>query len=345
MRKKLVLGIAVLVVLIPLLGVGAFYGAGGIDGLQQSTVAHLLDQQRTDLFEDDRMHVFTLGTGSPQTGTGRLPAANAVIAGDQLILIDAGEGASRTLGDLNIPLQRLTAVFLTHWHSDHIAGVGQMLNQSWNADRNHEVLLFGPEGVADFVDALRAQYAEDIRYRSLGHVENNDPDFALATAVPVEIGEETLPAVYEQDGLIVKAFSVDHGHVKPAFGYRVEYQGRVVVFSGDTVVTPLMLEPARGADVLVHEAINVRMIENAAAALESAGLPVEADRARGIIGYHADTIELARLAEETGVKLLVLTHLIPGPPNAVAKWMFTLGRSDAYSGEIRIAYDGDEIIF
>lgn len=83
--------------------------------------------------------MFTLGTGTPLLGSGRMPPANAVIAGDEFIVIDAGEGASRTIGELFLPIRRIDTVLITHWHSDHFGGFGQILNQSWNADRHHDV--------------------------------------------------------------------------------------------------------------------------------------------------------------------------------------------------------------
>ncbi len=338
--------VAALVVLALLMIPAAYLGlrrAGGIDGISQSTVKSLVAQQRDDLFNDGKLHVFTLGTGSPQLGTGRMPPANAVIAGDEFIVIDAGEGASRTMGNLYLPIQHISAVFITHWHSDHFAGLGQVLNQSWNADRHHDIEIYGPDGVVDVVAGIRQQYAADLRYRSVGHVEHNDPAFAFGTPVEVDVpAERPMATVFERNGVVVKAFPVDHGHVKPAFGYRVEYNGKIVVFSGDTVATPLILEAAENADLLIHEAINTRMVMNAVTALEEVGLPVEADRARAIIGYHADTIELAKIAEQANVRKLVLTHLIPVPPNGPARWLFARGMNRHYDGVVILARDGQE---
>ncbi|NNL66829.1 MAG: MBL fold metallo-hydrolase, partial [Myxococcales bacterium] len=114
-----------------LAGAAAFWSLGGADGVQQRAIKRLLQDQRAELFEDGRLHVFTLGTGSPQPGGRRNPVATAVIAGEEFLLIDAGEGASRTIGQLRLPLQRITGVFITHWHSDHFSGLGQILNMSW----------------------------------------------------------------------------------------------------------------------------------------------------------------------------------------------------------------------
>jgi ribonuclease Z len=314
---------------------------GGLDGVQQFAIKRILQDQRSELFEDGRLHVFTLGTGSPQLGGSRMPVANAVIAGREFLILDAGEGASRTLGELGLPVERITGVFITHWHSDHFAGLGQILNQSWNADRNHEIQVIGPEGVDRVIEGLQAMYRDDIRYRSIGDVEANDPAYALGTPVTVTIPDgESGTIAYERNGVVVRAFHVDHGHVKPAYGYRVEYNGKSVVVSGDTVASPLVAEAARGCDLLIHEAVNVRLMANAIAALRDLGNEVDAKRAEGVIRYHADTIGVAKVAAEAKAGKLVLSHVIPATRNPLLNRLFISGMAEHYAGPIVVAEDG-----
>ncbi len=322
-------------------GAWAFWSLGGSDGLQRLAIRRALEAQRSGGFEDGKLHVFTLGTGSPQLGSGRMPVANAVVAGDEVLLIDAGEGASRTMGELQLPVGRITAVFITHWHSDHFAGLGQVLNQSWNADRRHEVEVHGPEGVERVMDGLERMYRDDIRYRSAGDAESNDPELALGTPVTVSIPPHRLSApVFERNGVVVRAFRVDHGHVKPALGYRVEYNGRSVVFSGDTVVSPLVADAARDCDLLVHEAVNTRLMRNAITVLREMGNEIDARRTEGVIRYHADTIGVAKIAAEAGAAKLVLSHVIPGPTNPLLARLFLSGMKEHYAGPIVLASDG-----
>jgi ribonuclease Z len=329
-------------VLIGFVGLSAVSRLGLPDGAQQAVIRRILEGERSDLFEDGRLHVFTLGTGSPQLGGSRMPVANAIIAGDEFLLIDTGEGASRKMGELRLPIRRITAVFVTHWHSDHFSGLGQVLNQSWNADRIHEISVYGPEGVQRVMDAMGDLYADDIRYRSQGEVERNDPRYALGRAEPISIPDGAPSAVvFERNGVVVRAFHVDHGHVKPAYGFRVEYAGRSVVISGDTVASPLVAQAAQGSDLLIHEALNVELMENAIAALEDLGNPDDAFRARGVIGYHADTIGVARIAAEAGVGRLVLSHIIPASDNPILTRLFVRGMSDHYPGPIVVAEDGE----
>lgn len=340
MRRRIVPALAISA-LVLLAGAWLFRSAGGGEALQRLAIRRALEARHAGLFADGRLHVFTLGTGSPQLGSGRMPVANAVVAGDELLLIDAGEGASRTIGELRLPVARITGVFITHWHSDHFAGLGQVLNQSWNADRRHEVQVYGPTGVERVMDGLERMYRDDIRYRSAGDVESNDPAVALGTPVTVSIPPERPSArVFERNGVVVRAFRVDHGHVQPAWGYRVEYNGRSVVFSGDTVASPLVAEAARGCDLLVHEAVNVGLMRNAIAVLREMGNEVDARRAEGVVRYHADTIGVAQVAAEAGAARLVLSHVIPGSTNPLLERLFLSGMKAHYAGPIVLASDG-----
>jgi len=341
MPKRFVKSLAILVVVVLAGGSIALWRLGGMDGVQQLAIRRILQDQRSGLFEDGRLHVFTLGTGSPQLGGGRMPVANAVIAGKEFLILDAGEGASRTMGELRLPVQRISAVFITHWHSDHFAGLGQVLNQSWNADRNHEVPVYGPEGVERVMAGFQQMYRDDIRYRSLGEVEHNDPAYALGTPVTISIPDgEPGTVVLDRNGVVVRAFRVDHGHVKPAYGYRVEYNGKSVVLSGDTVASPLVAAAAQDCDLLIHEALNIRLMNNAIAALRNLGNEVDAQRAQGVIRYHADTLGVAKIAAQANAAKLVLSHVIPASPNPLLDRVFVSGMAEYYAGPIVMAKDG-----
>jgi ribonuclease Z len=341
MSRRIVTTLIALLVVVVAGGSVAVWRLGGMDGVQQLAIRRILQDQRSGLFEDGRLHVFTLGTGSPQLGGSRMPVANAVIAGQEFLILDAGEGASRTMGELGLPVQRITGVFITHWHSDHFAGLGQVLNQSWNADRNHEVPVHGPEGVERVMEGLHQMYRDDIGYRSLGEVEHNDPAYALGAPVTVSIPDDAPGmVVFDRNGVVVRAFRVDHGHVKPAYGYRVEYNGKSAVFSGDTVASPLVVAAAQGCDLLIHEALNIRLMGNAVAALRDLGNEVDAQRAEGVIRYHADTLGVAKVAAEANAAKLVLSHIIPASRNPLLNRLFVSGMEEHYAGPIVVAEDG-----
>ncbi len=313
------------------------------DRFIQKTARASVENIRTGLLDDGFIHVITLGTGSPQPGAGRLPQSTAVLTGGRFIVIDAGEGAGRQIADLNLPLHRVTDVLITHFHSDHIGGLGQLLNQSWNSGRTEPVTVWGPEGIQPIMESLEMLYAADISYRTANIVEHNDPALALGDVRAFELVEgENEWVIEETEDLKIVAFRVDHGHVFPAVGYRIETGGRSVVISGDTRATPLMVDAARDADLLIHEAVNTTMMNAAAIGLEEGNRPVEAARARGVVDYHADTLALADMAQEAGVRHLVLSHLIPVPPNHMAEQMFMKGMGSRFSGKITVARDGME---
>jgi ribonuclease Z len=322
MSRRIVTTLIALLVVVVAGGSVAVWRLGGMDGVQQLAIRRILQDQRSGLFEDGRLHVFTLGTGSPQLGGSRMPVANAVIAGQEFLILDAGEGASRTMGELGLPVQRV-------------------LNQSWNADRNHEVPVHGPEGVERVMEGLHRVYRDDIRYRSLGEVEHNDPAYALGAPVTVSIPDgEPGTIALDRNGVVVRAFHVDHGHVKPAYGYRVEYNGKSVVFSGDTVASPLVVAAAQGCDLLIHEALNTRLMGNAVVALRDLGNEVDAQRAEGVIRYHADTLGVAKVAAEANAAKLVLSHIIPASRNPLLNRIFVSGMREHYAGPIVVAKDG-----
>lgn len=313
------------------------------DRLIQEAVRWSLRSVRTEIFHDGQVHVVILGSGTPQAGTGRLPQSTAIIAGDRFIVVDAGEGAGRQIADLKIPVERVTDILITHFHSDHIGGLGQLLNQSWNAGRTHPIVVRGPRGLQALMSALERFYAPDIRYRSAGSVESNDPTLALGDVQSFELVDgENEWILSDEDGVRIVAFRVDHGHVFPAVGYRIEALGRTVVISGDTKATPLMVQAAKDADILIHEVVNARMMRNAAVGLDRAGLPTEAARARGIVAYHADTLEVADIGRVADVGHLVLSHLLPAPPNRIVERLFVEGMDQRFDGKITVARDGIE---
>jgi ribonuclease Z len=146
--------------------------------------------------------------------------------------------------------------------------------------------------------------------------------------------------VFERNGVVVRAFLVEHPPVEPAFGFRIEYRGRSVVISGDTRKSEFVAQHSKGADILIHEAMNKDMIRRVSEVFRKLGNETRATHTLNVMPYHTDTIEAAEVAREAGVEKLVLTHIIPPLPNAYANWMFTRGTDDVFEGEIVVAKDG-----
>jgi len=146
--------------------------------------------------------------------------------------------------------------------------------------------------------------------------------------------------VFARNGLEVRAFRVHHEPVDFAYGYRISYRGRVVVISGDTRKCAEVLENARGADLLVHEALAASLTERAVQRAQALGLTRMAGLAHDVSGYHTTPVEAAQLAQEAGVHELVLTHIFPPLPNALARHLFLAGAAAAYDGKLVLGEDG-----
>jgi ribonuclease Z len=239
-------------------------------------------------------------------------------------LFDVGARSPLRMAQARLPLGRLTAVLLTHFHSDHIASLPDVNLNSWVQGRRSSLEIHGPAGVQSLVDGFNLAYALDQGYRVAHHgADLLPPAAAPMTAVTSTPGE----VVWEDDLLTVTSIPVRHDPVEPAVGYRVDYRGRSVVISGDTVATERLFEAARGADLLLHDALSCPLLDpmiEVATAMNVVAMPrVMTD----VIDYHADSSRLEALAAEAGVRQLAYYHLVPVPANALAEKMFRRGLS------------------
>jgi len=156
--------------------------------------------------------------------------------------------------------------------------------------------------------------------------------------------EREAGVIYEEDGLKVTMFTVCHQPIDPAVGYRFEYRGKSVVISGDTSVCPEFAEGARNADLLVSEVSNQTLWNQALGMARATNNQRQVEMIQEGMEYHAESLALAQMAEEVGVKKLALTHFFPSiPPTDQAELMFTRGMSDHFDGPIVIGRDGMEV--
>jgi len=276
----------------------------------------------TDLFDAKAMRVVLCGTSAPFPDPLRAKSCTAVIVKGRAFIVDSGSGAVNTLQLMGFPMERISAVFLTHFHSDHIADLGEMKMQSWVAGRTARLAVYGPPGVEQVVSGFNTAYGLDDSYRNIHHGEALLPiDLAPMTAKSFAAPAGPV-VVYRDADLTVTAFPVKHDPIKPAVGYRFDSGGRSVVISGDTAPTPSLTAAAKGADVLVGEALSMRMMDD----LHKAALGADNARMAKIFNdvqnYHSDPVSVAREANEAGVKLLVYTHLAPALPQPVLEKLF-----------------------
>jgi ribonuclease Z len=319
--------------------------AAGCDSFVERQVARTLARARTDLLRSPDLHVVLCGTGSPLADASRAAACTAVIAGGELILVDVGPGSWEVVDLANLPTAALSAVLLTHFHSDHIGDLGEATTQSWIAGRPRPLDVYGPPGTARVVEGFQEAYAADVGYRVAHHGDATLPRAAAgAVAHEIPIGAEPTAdaVVFERGGLRVTMFRVDHAPIDPAVGYRFDYGGRADVVSGDTRKSPSVVQHARGADLLIHEALQPEMVLRVPRVAEGLGLTRVAKLAGDIVNYHTSPVEAADVARDAGVPHLVLTHLVPAPNNILTRRLFLRGVGDAYGGKVTLGVDGAE---
>jgi ribonuclease Z len=313
------------------------------DRVLRALIPRLVASAPNELFSDDALRVLLCGTGSPLPHATRAKACVAVFAGGRFWVVDTGPGSWNRLALLRIDAARIGGVLLTHFHSDHIGDLGELDLNTWVAGRSGPLRVFGPPGVERVVAGFEEAFALDAGYRVAHHgAELLDPAIGRMQAVPVPgPAQGTGPTRFvDESGLAITAFAVRHDPVTPAYGYRFEYGGRSVVVSGDTAADPAVASAANGADVLVHEAQANHIVALIGEAAAAASRPRVAKVMADIPSYHTSPVEAARLANDAGVKLLVLYHLNPPPPTRMIESVFTRGVSEVRPAGWLLADDG-----
>lgn len=289
----------------------------------------------------DGLHIALCGTGSPLPNRNRAGPCTVVIAGKAMFVVDAGEGGARNISLMGLPNGQIRALFLTHFHSDHIDGMGPMMLLRWTgASHKSPLPVYGPTGVAAVIAGFNAAYAADNGYRTAHHgVINMPPEAAGATAMA--FGNPDKPVVvYQADGLTVTALPVDHRPVHPAVGYRFDYKGRSLVLSGDTAASKSLESAAKGADLLVHEALEPAMVDELVRGLANVGRKQTSEIMHDILDYHASPTQAAASAKTVGVKMLVLSHIVPPLPSSHFNAAFLGDAPKRFDGPIVIGEDG-----
>src|ERR1700758_1282619 len=240
--------------------------------------------------------VTLLGTGSPIPDAQRAGPSTLVRAGDQTVLVDCGRGVLQRATAIGVGANALSALLLTHLHSDHIADLGDLLITRWVttfAPDPPPLPIIGPPGTTAVVEATLKAFGPDISYRIAHHDD-------LTAPPPVEVHEYTQGPVCDRDGVSIRVAPTDHRPVAPTIGFRIQAGGASVVLAGDTVPCESLDELATGAGALVHTVVRKELI---------APLPVQ--RMKDVCDYHSSVQEAAATAARAGVGTLVLTHYVP----------------------------------
>ena len=270
-----------------------------------------------------------LGTGGgPRPRRSNSAPAQVVVVGDALYVVDCGDGVARQLVMAGLSLDKLKHVFLTHHHSDHTADYGNLLLLSWVSGLRTSVGAWGPPPLGDITRLFFEMNATDIETRIAD--EQRIPLQPL-----VNVHEITDGGVLVQDSAVtVRAARVNHPPILHAFAYRMDSADRSIVISGDTTVSDSLIELARGADILVHEALYPEAVDRIVARSPNAARLRES-----IMSHHTTAEEAGRVAQAAGVKLLVLSHLVPADDPEITEQMWLDAARKHYRGRILLGRD------
>ena len=266
--------------------------------------------------------VSLLGTGTPVPAMSRFGPSILVEAGSQTFLFDAGRGAMQRLAQLEVRWQDVDGVFLTHLHSDHVVGFPDLWLTGWlvGAGRDRPVRVWGPRGTQRMMSKLEEAYDFDIRIRL--YDDRRAPNGVLLFAEDITEG-----VAFEKDGVTITAFEVDHSPVWPAFGYRLDYDGRSVVLSGDTRVSTNLIRYAQGVDLLVHEVASPESFQRAG---------VRPERIKSVIDHHSTPEQAGEVFAKTNPRLAVFSHIVQ--PDASEQDLIPPTRKH-YAGRVEVGED------
>ncbi|WP_326519436.1 MBL fold metallo-hydrolase [Acinetobacter sp. CAAS 2-6] len=245
----------------------------------------------------DEMRITLLGTGSPVPSEQRFGMSTLVQAGGYNLVFDAGRGAVIRLTQAGMPLGKVNGVFLTHYHSDHVNGLSDLWMTGYIpafGGRQGDFNVYGPTGVMALVEGLKMAHADDIRVRVADGELKKEATNIVAHEFSAEGG-----IVFNQNGVVVTAFKVEHDHhgaIQPALGYRVDYAGRSVLISGDTIPTANVLKYGKGVDLLIHEVAEFQDIQ---------ALPQ-------VYAHHTNPREAGDIFNQTKPKMAVYSHIVNG---------------------------------
>ena len=278
--------------------------------------------------------VTLMGTkGGPAVRAGgAMPTSSLIEIAGRQIVVDCGLGVTRGLVNAGVALKDLDTIFITHLHSDHYLELGPLMHTAWTSGLATPVRLIGPKGLGDYWRHFIAAMDFDV---SLRIEDEGRPDLAsLLDIRALDAGE-----VLDEDGLVVRALRNEHPPIVDSFALRFDHGGQAVVFSGDTAFFPPLVDFARGADLMVHEAMLSTAVDYIMAKTGNVDnrLRVHLERS------HSLPVEAGRIAAQAGVKALAFHHLIPTDDPAITRAHWEGELRESWDGPFHLGHDGMRI--
>tara|TARA_B100000963_G_C22617481_1_gene668116 strand:+ start:821 stop:1879 length:1059 start_codon:yes stop_codon:yes gene_type:complete len=274
--------------------------------------------------EEDALSALICGSRSPLPSPGRAQTCVAVKAGEEIFIVDIGDGANVNLRKYNVPTNQIKAVLFTHLHSDHISDLADLHLATWLPGRPKALPVYGPKGTDIVTAGFEMAYKLDYGFRNEHHGEALAP--IKSVGFETTIVDLNNPIIYNENGLKITAFKVTHEPIEPALGYRFDYKGRSLVITGDTSYDENIALVSKNADVLIAEAQANHIIKVMQKAL------LEQDPNQPLVkvledikSYHMTPVEASKLANMANVEHLIFYHLTPAPRNGIMENVFVRG--------------------
>lgn len=276
-----------------------------------------------------RTRLILLGTGGgPRPRASSSAPAQVIVANDAAYVVDCGDGVARQLVLAGVALTSLRGVFITHHHSDHNADYGNLISLAWASGLRTPVDTWGPPPLARMTQLFLEMNSADIEARIAD--EGRPPLAPLIRPHELTAGGR----VMQDANLKVTAAVVHHPPMVPSFAYRFDAPDRSIVISGDTTPTESLIQLAKGADVLVHEALFVPGVDRLVARVPNAST-----LKKSILSHHTTAEDAGRVASAAGVKQLVLSHLVPPDDPAITEEQWLAAAHMHFSGPVILGKD------
>lgn len=280
-----------------------------------------------------RSRLILLGTGGgPRPRTQRTASSQVIVVDGVAYVVDCGDGVARQLAAAGIPLTTLRHIFITHHHSDHVADYGTLIQLAWAVGLETRLDTWGPPPLERVTKLFLEMSAYDIKIRIAD--EGYPPLAPLVHPHELTRGGPVL----SDSRVKVTTTLVPHPIVEPALAYRFDTPDRSIVISGDTARSDNLIQLAKGADVLVHEAMYLPGVDRLAARV-----PNHPGLKQHLLASHTSAEDAGRVAQEAEVKLLVLSHLVPADDPEITDEMWIAAARTHFGGHVIVGKDLLEI--